>query len=126
MDSTGEGRAAAFPIAVTPEAVHHLERLLARKGQPGDMVRIGVKGGGCSGLEYMVKLDSTRRESDLVLEGEGVTLLCDPKSANFLRGATLTFTGNLIGGGLSFDNPNAARSCGCGTSFTPVSKTKGH
>lgn len=106
---------------MSPEAVVHLERLLARKGQPGDMIRIGVKGGGCSGLEYMIKLEGQRRETDLAWVQGALVVLCDPKSARFLEGSVLQFTGNLIGGGLSFDNPNAARSCGCGTSFTPAS-----
>lgn len=111
-----------FPVALSEEALAHLARLVARKAQPGQFVRIGVKGGGCSGLEYVLKLDDRRRETDLALEVGGLLLVCDPKSATYLEGSTLVFTGNLIGGGFSFENPNAGRSCGCGVSFTPKPK----
>lgn len=110
---------AAFPVVIEPAALAELRRLIARKGSPTTVVRIGVKGGGCSGLEYMVRLDESPRETDLVHEADGITVVCDPKSAGYLEGATLRATGNLMGGGLAFDNPNSARDCGCGTSFTP-------
>lgn len=70
-------------------------------------------------MEYMMKLDSELRETDLVLDQDGVRIVCDPKSARFLEGAELVATNNLMGAGLAFNNPNASRSCGCGTSFTP-------
>jgi len=108
-----------FPIQIEPAAAESLAKMLARKGLPGDFVRIGVKGGGCSGFEYMIKIDSVLRESDLVLNIGETKFVCDQKSAKFLSGAILKTSGNLIGGGLTFENPNAARSCGCGTSFTP-------
>lgn len=111
----------AFPVTVTEDAARHIARLVQRKGGPGSFFRIGVKGGGCSGLEYMMKLDTELREKDLAIEAEGVQIVCDPKSAKFLQDSVLVFTGNLLGGGLSFENPNAERSCGCGTSFTPRS-----
>jgi iron-sulfur cluster assembly protein len=109
-----------FPVAVSPEAIDQIRRLLARKGGSGSFLRIGVKGGGCSGLEYVIKIDTAEREGDHFLEEEGVKVALDPKSAPFLAGSRLVYTGNLIGGGFSFENPNAQRSCGCGTSFTPV------
>lgn len=110
-----------FPVTVTPEAVDQLKKLRDRKGTPGSFVRIGVKGGGCSGLEYVMRLDEKRLPIDIVAEFDGLTVVCDGKSAKFLEGATLVWTGNLISGGFSFENPNAQRSCGCGTSFTPKS-----
>lgn len=110
----------SFPVTVTPEAIAHFKKVRERKGEPEAMLRVGVKGGGCSGLEYMMKVESSRKETDLSTEVEGVTILCDPKSAAFLAGSNLVYTGNLMsGGGFQFENPNAARSCGCGTSFTP-------
>lgn len=112
----------SFPVTVTPEAIAQFKRLRERKAQPEAMLRVGVKGGGCSGLEYMMKIEDTRRETDMASEIEGVTVLCDPKSAKFLEGASLVYTGNLMSGGFQFENPNAARSCGCGTSFTPKPK----
>jgi iron-sulfur cluster assembly accessory protein len=111
-----------FPVTVTEEAIQQAKRLIARKGTPGCFMRIGVKGGGCSGLEYIFKLDTRRIEGDTSFFADGLEIVCDPKSAVFLRGSTLKYTGNLIGGGFAFENPNAARSCGCGTSFQPKDK----
>lgn len=108
-----------FPVIIAPEALAHLARILQRKGAPGSHIRIGVKGGGCSGYEYVVKLDAKSVPGDAVLEAEGVKVVCDPKSAQFLRGAKMVYTGNLIGGALRFENPNAKKSCGCGSSFVP-------
>lgn len=109
-----------FPIRFSQEAATRLAQILARKGSEGAFIRIGVKGGGCSGLEYVLRLDTTRRPEDLETVVEGVTVVCDPKSAKFLAGSTLVTSGNLIGGGFTFENPNAKRNCGCGTSFTPI------
>ncbi len=108
-----------FPVAVTPAALAQVRRLLAKDGRPEAFLRLGVKGGGCSGLEYVMRLDDAPREGDLVLELDGAIVRVDPKSAKFVAGATFDYTGNLIGGGFQFDNPLAERSCGCGTSFTP-------
>lgn len=109
----------AFPVIIAPEAAEQVKRLITRKGVEGSFLRIGVKGGGCSGLEYLFMLDSAPRDGDLVYDGDGFSVRLDPKSAKFLDGAALVYTGNLLGGGFRFENPNAERSCGCGTSFTP-------
>jgi iron-sulfur cluster assembly accessory protein len=111
----------AFPVEIDEKAIPQIKRLLERKGDADTFLRIGVKGGGCSGLEYIFKLDANLRDTDLVHQGEGFRVVCDPKSAKFLSGARLVYTGNLIGGGFAFENPNAVRQCGCGTSFTPKS-----
>jgi iron-sulfur cluster assembly protein len=108
-----------FPITVTEKAVAQLKRLVAKDGREGIFLRVGVKGGGCSGLEYVMKIDDARKSIDLSQEFDGVEVVCDSKSATFLKDATLDYTGNLIGGGFKFENPNAGRSCGCGTSFMP-------
>lgn len=108
-----------FPVILTPAAVLQVRRLVAKDGREGVFLRLGVKGGGCSGLEYLMKLDDAARENDLVFVAEGVEVRIDPKSARFVAGSTFDYTGNLIGGGFKFENPNAERSCGCGTSFTP-------
>ena len=105
-----------FPVSLTPEAVDQAKRLIARK-LPGGVLRIGVKGGGCSGLEYLMHPD-TPTDADLTAEFDGLTVAIDPRASRFLVGTTVKYTGNLMGGGFTFDNPNAARSCGCGTSFT--------
>lgn len=108
-----------FPIQIESSALSQLKRLLAKDGRAEAFLRVGVKGGGCSGLEYVMRLDTSSLPNDLRAEFDGVPVACDAKSAKFLTGATLRYTGNLIGGGFQFENPNAARSCGCGTSFTP-------
>lgn len=110
-----------FPITVTDSALAQIKRIVAKDGREGVFLRLGVKGGGCSGFEYRMELDTVRRPIDLELVVDGVTVVCDSKSAKFLEGSTFNYTGNLIGGGFQFENPNAARSCGCGTSFTPKS-----
>jgi len=109
-----------FPVSVSAEALPHLKRLLAKDGRPGVALRVGVKGGGCSGLEYVIRFDVRKLPQDLEAEFDGIPVRCDSKSARFLRGATLEYTGSLIGGAFKFENPNAKRSCGCGTSFTPA------
>ncbi len=108
-----------FPVAPTAGAVARLKQLLAKDGRDGAFLRVGIKGGGCSGLEYLLRIDVRSTPYDLATEIDGVRIVCDAKSAVYLQGSTLDFTGNLIGGGFQFENPNAARSCGCGTSFTP-------
>lgn len=108
-----------FPVVVTDRALVQVQRLVAKDGRPGVFLRLGVKGGGCSGLEYVMKLDTTSKSTDLRAEFEGVAVVVDAKSAVYLNGATFDYTGNLIGGGFKFENPNAGRSCGCGSSFTP-------
>lgn len=107
-----------FPVELTPEAIAQAGRVLARTGNPDAFLRIGVKGGGCSGLEYVIFPDDRRRAGDLVWKEGGLEVACDPRSAKVLQGSVLRFSGNLIGNGFVFDNPNAERSCGCGTSFS--------
>jgi iron-sulfur cluster assembly protein len=107
-----------FPVTFTPEALAQAKAILARKA-PDAMLRVGVKGGGCTGMEYVVRPETKRLPIDLEIELEGLVVLCDSKSAELLRGSTIRWDANLLSGGFKFDNPNAARSCGCGTSFTP-------
>ena len=109
----------AFPVTLTERAVDKVRTLLAKDGRPDAFLRVGVKGGGCSGLEYVLKLDTRHLPVDMEQDVEGVKVVCDGKSALYLMGTTLDFGNNLIGGGFEFDNPNADRKCGCGTSFTP-------
>jgi iron-sulfur cluster assembly protein len=110
-----------FPIQITDAAQAQIRKLLAKDGRPEVFLRLGVKGGGCSGFEYLMKLDDSPRPNDFIFEAEGLRVRCDVKSAKFIEGSVFDYTGNLIGGGFKFENPNAARSCGCGTSFTPKS-----
>ena len=114
-----EANSTEFPIVVDASAVGQIQRLVAKDGRPDVFLRVGVKGGGCSGFEYVLRLDVRPTPYDMEIELGGVKVVCDSKSAVYLQGSTLVYTGNLIGGGFKVENPNAARSCGCGTSFTP-------
>ena len=110
----------AHPVTLTPAAVAQVKRLRAKKGNDGLNLRVGVKGGGCSGLSYVLALEDAPRATDTVYDVDGVTVLVDPKSAQFITGMTLDYsTANLLEGGWKYLNPNVQKSCGCGTSFTP-------
>ena len=92
----------------------------ARKNgsEPGQMyLRVGVKGGGCSGFSYTLDLTETKREEDESWDQHGVEVICDSKSALYLSGASIDFKDELMGRGFVFNNPNATSSCGCGSSF---------
>ena len=81
-------------------------------------IRIGVKSGGCSGLNYILDIVESPDDSDRIFERHGVKVYCDPKSYLYLNGTEIDFEDSVMGGGFKFNNPNARRSCGCGTSFT--------
>ena len=83
-----------------------------------DYIRVGVKSGGFSGLEYVLKFDKERLENDQVFEDNGIKIIVDKKSFLYLVGTTLEFSGGLNGKGFVFNNPNAKRTCGCGESFS--------
>ncbi|HYM19585.1 MAG TPA: iron-sulfur cluster insertion protein ErpA [Candidatus Kapabacteria bacterium] len=80
-------------------------------------LRVGVKGGGCSGLSYSLGFDKEAREGDKIITKDGVNLFVDPKSLFYLSGTELDYTDGLNGRGFVFNNPNATKSCGCGSSF---------
>jgi iron-sulfur cluster assembly protein len=105
-------------LKVTPNAVKEAKRLMAVQGTQGLVVRIGVQGGGCSGLSYNLNFDTKTSEYDEVIEVDGVKLVVDAKSAIFLKGTTLDYVTALMGGGFKFINPNATGTCGCGESFS--------
>ena len=105
-------------LHVTPLAVSEIKRLLKDRGHQDYGMRVGVKGGGCSGLSYLMDAEERPQEHDRVFEVEGVRLFCDPKSYLYLNGLTLDYSNQLIGGGFQFSNPNATRTCSCGTSFS--------
>ena len=87
-------------------------------GKEGYTVRVGVKGGGCSGLTYVLDIVDSPHEGDKVITQNGVTLAVDKKSYIFLAGTELDYSGGLNGKGFIFNNPNAKKACGCGTSFS--------
>ncbi|MEL6617422.1 MAG: iron-sulfur cluster assembly accessory protein [Pseudomonadota bacterium] len=104
-----------LPPQVTPRAFERLAEIGA--ADQGQALRIAVEGGGCSGFQYEIALD-TPRDDDLVLEGSGQKVVVDSVSLPFLGGATIDFSEELIGARFVIDNPNASSSCGCGTSFS--------
>jgi iron-sulfur cluster assembly protein len=107
-------------VSLTPAAANQARLRLDRAGKPGALLRLSVKGGGCSGLSYVLSIEESARASDLLYETGGVRIAIDPKSARFLQGATLDYSlKHLLEGGWVWTNPNADRSCGCGTSFSP-------
>jgi iron-sulfur cluster assembly protein len=104
-------------INVTDNAVRQLKTLLKSKGEePGQGLRVQIAKGGCSGLQYEMTLDE-EHAGDEVIEREGVRFLVDTESAPYLEAATLDFRDGLTSAGFQIVNPNAARTCGCGTSF---------
>lgn len=112
-----ETQAQEIEMTVTPSAVAVIRNLLQERNIPEYSLRIFVTGGGCSGMQYGMSFEETSREYDSVFRVDGVSLLVDPTSLVYLEGATIDFVDSLIGGGFRIDNPNAATSCGCGSSF---------
>ena len=104
-------------VNVTPKAVDKIREAFAREGVSGGL-RLGVLGGGCSGLSYQFKFDAKPRPTDNILEYNDVKVFIDPKSLVYLDGMTLDWKDSLIHSGFVFDNPHAKKSCGCGTSFS--------
>ncbi len=106
-------------ITLTPKAISEVKRLQDEQKLPeGTGLRMGVRGGGCSGLTYALNFDTNQKETDRVFEIDGVKLVVDSKSFLYLAGTTLDYTDGLNGSGFTFDNPNATQSCGCGSSFS--------
>ena len=105
-------------VTLTDAAVAEVKRLLDIQGITEGGLRLGVKGGGCSGLSYTINFDDKIGEFDTVCEIEGVKVLVDAKSAIYLSGMTLDYQKDLVSGGFKFINPNANKTCGCGESFS--------
>jgi iron-sulfur cluster assembly protein len=107
-------------VQVTERAVKKIRAAMAKEGispEEGGL-RLGVMGGGCSGLSYSIKFDTRPRERDRVYEFDGVRIFVDPKSFLYLHGMTLDYEETLMRQGFNFINPNSTRSCGCGSSFS--------
>lgn len=106
-------------ISITERAVSEVGRIVKEQNLPDQTVlRVGVKGGGCSGFSYSLGFDDSIQETDQVFEVEGVKVVCDPKSFLYLNGTQLDFEESLMGRGFKFGNPNASKTCGCGESFS--------
>lgn len=105
-------------IKVTDTAKATAIRMMAEENKPDHFIRVGVEGGGCSGLMYQLKFDNVINEDDKEFEDNGIKVVMDKKSVLYLVGTTLDYSGGLNGKGFVFSNPNAARTCGCGESFS--------
>lgn len=106
-------------ITVSENAKNHAIALMKEENQPeGAFIRVGVEGGGCSGLSYKLEFDHVKKEGDQEFEDKGIKIVVDRKSFLYLVGTELEYTGGLNGKGFVFNNPNASRTCGCGESFS--------
>ncbi len=105
-------------VTLTEAAVAEVKRLMDVQDLTEGGLRLGVKGGGCSGLSYTINFDDKIGEFDTVCEQDGVKVLVDAKSAIYLEGMQLDYQKDLVSGGFKFLNPNASKTCGCGESFS--------
>jgi len=112
-----EIKARPEPIGVSDSALRRIRQIIEREGRSDLKLRVSVSGGGCSGFQYGFELDDKTEEDDVVVERDGVTVVIDDMSLLYLMGSELDFVEDLTGSYFRMNNPNAASSCGCGTSF---------
>ena len=105
-------------LSLSDVAVEKVKEIMRKEGMEDGGLRISVVGGGCSGFQYSLGIDATAREDDIVVEQAGVKLLVDPTSHEYVHGTMLDYVNGLHGAGFKFVNPNATRTCGCGSSFS--------
>lgn len=108
----------ASPLLFTESAANKVRELIEEEGTPDLKLRVFVSGGGCSGFQYGFTFDETTNDDDTVIEREGVVLLIDPMSLQYLVGAEIDYTDGLQGSQFVIRNPNATTTCGCGSSFS--------
>lgn len=108
------------PVILTEAAAREIKTIIEQQELDADKVRlrVGVKGGGCSGFSYLLDLTENKKDSDEEFEIHGIKVICDPKSLLYLNGTTVDFRDEIMGRGFVFGNPNATSSCGCGSSFS--------
>lgn len=115
--STPDYRSGEAPLQFTAAAAHKVHELIAEEGNPALKLRAYISGGGCSGFQYGFTFDDQQADDDLALTREGVTLLVDPLSLQYLSGAEIDYAETLSGAQFVIRNPNARSTCGCGSSF---------
>jgi iron-sulfur cluster assembly protein len=104
-------------ITITDKAAAEIKKQAEKRGKPGSALRVGIRGGGCTGFSYLFEWsDAPPRAHDKVFEKDGIQLLVDPKSFVYLDGTELDFVTSMMGYGFKFNNPNVKGSCGCGES----------
>ncbi len=109
----------ATPVLLSELAAKEIRKIIAEQELDAEKVRlrVGVKGGGCSGFSYLLDLTETQKDTDEVFEQHGIKVICDPRSVLYLGGVTIDFKDEIMGRGFVFNNPNATSTCGCGSSF---------
>ncbi|MBP9837447.1 MAG: iron-sulfur cluster assembly accessory protein [Proteobacteria bacterium] len=105
-------------LVLTPKAIEMTKKAISEEGLENHGLRIAVRGGGCSGLEYALDFADSSRMGDTVLELDGLKIYVDMASYQYLKGTVIDYVSGLQGSGYKFNNPNAKRSCGCGSSFS--------
>ena len=105
-------------IKITKKAATRIKAILDAEKKDGFALRLSVIGGGCSGMNYNIAFDNKRGEFDKVYKSMGVEIYCDLQSWLYLKGTTIDFSDDILSGGFRIENPNASRTCGCGTSFS--------
>ena len=105
-------------ITITEKAAKRITAILKAEEKIGYALRLSVVGGGCSGMNYNIAFDNTRGEFDKVYNSLGVEIYCDLQSWLYLKGTSIDFSDDILSGGFKIENPNASRTCGCGTSFS--------
>ena len=118
VDAHGISKPRELGIHISQAAIDAIAAQIQKRNVPGTALRVGVKGGGCSGLMYDLDFDDQMKDGDKIFEDNGVKVVVDKKSLLYLLGTTLDFSGGLNGKGFQFVNPNASRTCGCGESFS--------
>ena len=107
------------PVTLTPKAVEMVKITRDQEGlDESQGLRVAVRGGGCSGLEYALDFETEPRENDTISDYDGLQVFVDPVSARYLQGTIIDYVMGMAGAGFKFNNPNASGSCGCGSSFT--------
>jgi iron-sulfur cluster assembly protein len=115
---TVEGDSSLEDILLTPKAIEMAKKALIKRGTPDGSLRVGVRGGGCSGVSYAIEFSDKIRKRDNVFDFDGLRVLVDPKSLVYLKGSVLDYEVQLMQHGFQFKNPNEKSNCGCGESFT--------
>ncbi len=118
--STSTDTAAPSTVILSESAAREVRNIVQQQELDAEKIRlrVGVKGGGCSGFSYLLDLTETQKETDEVFEQHGIKIIVDPKSLLYLGGTTIDFKDEIMGRGFVFQNPNATSTCGCGSSFS--------
>ncbi|MBM6618694.1 HesB/IscA family protein [Bacillus suaedaesalsae] len=109
-------------ITISEAAGYQIKDMMKEEGNDNLFLRVGVKGGGCSGLSYGIGFDEEKNADDIELEQHGIKVIIDQESAPILKGVVIDFKQSMMGGGFTIDNPNAIAGCGCGSSFRTATR----